>query len=81
MKKERGGGRSVTHLCTKFKIQNFPILDVLLKIKLDVVAATWYLTAATQLQGRDGAPPICSVHIQKPLVMEDKSRSLHWVHD
>ena len=27
MKVERGGGRSVTRLRTKLKIQNFPMLD------------------------------------------------------
>ena len=37
----------MTCLRTKLKIQNFPMLDALLKIKLDVVAVTWYLTAAT----------------------------------
>ena len=41
MKKERGGGRSVTRLCTKLKIQNFPMLDVLLKLKSDAFTATW----------------------------------------
>ena len=43
-------------LHTKLKIQNFPMLDALLKIKLDAVAAT--LTAATQLMGRVGTPLI-----------------------
>ena len=41
MKEEREGGRSVTCLRTKLKIQNFPMLDVLLKIKPDAVAAIW----------------------------------------
>ena len=46
MKEERGGGRSMTRLRTKLKIQNFLMLGLLLKIKLDVVAASRYLTAA-----------------------------------
>ena len=33
MKEEKGGGRSVMRLLTKLKIQNFPVLDALLKIK------------------------------------------------
>ena len=43
----------MTRLCTKLKLQNFPMMDVLLKIKSDAVAATWYLTVAAQLLGRD----------------------------
>ena len=57
----------MTRLCTKLKIQNFSMLDMLLEIK-----STWYLTAAAQLLGRDGTPPICSVHIQKHPTMEEK---------
>ena len=36
-------------LRTKLIIQNFLMLDTLLKIKPNAVVATWYLTAATQL--------------------------------
>ena len=32
MKEEKRGGRSATRLHTKLKLQNFPMLDVLLKI-------------------------------------------------
>ena len=42
MKEERGGGkegRSAICLRTKLKIQNFPMLDALLKIKTDVAVA------------------------------------------
>ena len=53
----------MTSLRTKLKIENFPILDALLKIKLDAVATTWYLTAATYahalLLGRD---PVHTFH-------------------
>ena len=41
MKKGRGGGRSVKRPRTSLKIQKVPMLDVLLKIKMDAVAATW----------------------------------------
>ena len=74
MKKERGGERITLCLRTKLKIQNFPMLDALLEIKHDVVAATWYLTTATQLLGRDGLCPyaLSTDHIQKHPTMEEK---------
>ena len=48
-------------LRTKVQIQNFPMLDALLKLKQDAVVATWCLTAAKRalLLGRD---PIRTIH-------------------
>ena len=85
MKKERGGERRALRLRTKLKIQNFPMLDALLEIKPDTVAATWYLTAATQLLGRDG---LCPYALSRPYPEASdngskarSSRSFHRVHD
>ena len=74
MKKERGGERRALRLCTKLKIQNFSMLDTLLEIEPDTVAATWYLTAATQLLRRDALCPyaLFTDHIQKHPTMEEK---------
>ena len=63
MKKERGRKRRALRLCTKLKVQNFPMLDALLEIKPDAVAATWYLTVATQLLRRDG---LCPYALSRP---------------
>ena len=63
-------------LHTKLKIQNFPMLDALLKIKPNMVAATWYLTATTQLLylAEMGLRPYTLFigHIQKHPTMEEK---------
>ena len=73
-KKEREGERRALRLRTKLKIQNIPMLDALLEKKPDTVVATWYLTAATQLLGRDALClyALSTDHNQKHPTIEDK---------